>query len=46
MGRSAHEGLPVDLTMVHVLLFEEGKVRRIWQYLDPAEALEAAGLQE
>jgi ketosteroid isomerase-like protein len=43
-GHSALEGLPI--TVAHVLLFEDGKVRRIRQYQSRAEALEAAGLSE
>jgi ketosteroid isomerase-like protein len=47
LGRSVHGGgVPLDATMVHVLLFEDGKIRRIRQYLNRAEALEAAGLRE
>ena len=47
LGRSVHGGgVPLDVTMVHVLLFEDGKIRRIRQYLSRAEALEAAGLLE
>jgi hypothetical protein len=30
MGRSSHGGgVPVDLTIVHVVLFEDRKIRRI-----------------
>jgi ketosteroid isomerase-like protein len=39
-------GFPLEGTIVHVLLFEDGKVCRIRQYLSRAEALEAAGLRE
>jgi ketosteroid isomerase-like protein len=47
MGQSVHGGgVPLDMTLVHVLLFENGKIRRIRQYLSRAEALEAAGLSE
>jgi ketosteroid isomerase-like protein len=47
MGRSPHGGgLPVDLTIVHVVLFEDGKIRRIRSYLSREQALEAAGLSE
>jgi ketosteroid isomerase-like protein len=47
MGRSAHGGgAPIDMTLAHVLLFEEGKVRRIRQYLTRAEGVAAAGLSE
>jgi ketosteroid isomerase-like protein len=39
-------GLPLEGTIGHVLLFEDGKVRRIRQYLNKEAALEAAGLRE
>jgi len=46
-GQSAHGGgFPLEATMVHVCLFEDGKLRRIRQFLSRAEALEAAGLSE
>jgi ketosteroid isomerase-like protein len=47
VGRTPHGGgVPLDLTFVHVCLFEAGKLRRVRQYLTRAEALEAAGLSE
>jgi ketosteroid isomerase-like protein len=47
LGHSRHGGgVPLDVTMVQVLLFEGDKIRRIRQYLSRAEALEAAGLRE
>jgi ketosteroid isomerase-like protein len=46
-GRSAHGGgFPFELTVAHVCLFEDGKLRRIRAFLSRAEALEAAGLSE
>jgi ketosteroid isomerase-like protein len=39
-------GLPLEQTFAHTLRFEDRKVRRVKQYLDRAEALEAAGLRE
>lgn len=39
-------GFPLEAAQVHLLLFEEGKVRRIRIYLDKAQALEAAGLTD
>jgi ketosteroid isomerase-like protein len=39
-------GLPLDATVVHVVLFEDGKLRRVRQYLSREQALEAAGLRE
>ena len=35
-----------EMPFAHVLLFEDGKVSRIRQYLSRDEALEAAGLSE
>jgi ketosteroid isomerase-like protein len=46
IGSGSVSGVPLDLTLAHVLLFEGGKIRRIRQYLTRAEALEAAGLRE
>jgi ketosteroid isomerase-like protein len=39
-------GFPLEGTLVHVFLFEGGKIRRIRQYLSREAALEAAGLRE
>jgi ketosteroid isomerase-like protein len=39
-------GFPLEQTLAHVLLFKDGKVRRVRQYWTRAEALEAAGLSE
>jgi ketosteroid isomerase-like protein len=45
--RAAHGGgVPFEGTFAHVLLFEDGKVRCIRQYLSRGEALEAAGQRE
>ena len=45
--RTAHGGgLPLEVLFAPVLFFEDGKVRRIRQYLSRAEGLEAAGLRE
>ena len=44
-GQTAHGGgFPMDLSFAHLLLFEEGRVRRIRQYFSREEGLEAAGL--
>lgn len=46
-GQTAHGGgFPMDLTIAHLFLFEEGRVRQIRQYFSRAEGLEAAGLSE
>jgi ketosteroid isomerase-like protein len=39
-------GAPVGMDLAVVYDLEDGRVIRIRNYLDPAEALEAAGLQE
>jgi len=39
-------GLPLDMTIADVLLFEGGKLRRVRAYPSRAEALETAGLRE
>ena len=38
-------GVPVEMHLAAVYELENGRVTRIRNYLDPAEALEAAGLQ-
>ena len=45
-GHGGPQGLHMDVTVAQVFLFEEGKIRRIRQFLGRAEALEAAGLSE
>lgn len=43
-GRSTHGGgFPLEATLVHVLKFEQGKLRRIRQFLSREEGLAAAG---
>jgi uncharacterized protein len=39
-------GAPVESPAGYVLDFKHGKLIRVWEYLDPKEALEAAGLSE
>ena len=45
-GHSAHSGAPLDMEGAHVVTLENGKIRRLEEFLDRAEALEAAGLSE
>ena len=42
--RGGRGAVPIDATFAHVLLFEEGRVRRVRQFLSKERALEAAGL--
>jgi ketosteroid isomerase-like protein len=43
-GRGKGSGVTVDAPTAAILDFHEGKVSRIRLYLDPGEALRAAGL--
>ena len=45
-GQGGPRGVQIDLAVSQVFLFEDGKIRRIRQFLSRAEALEAAGLSE
>ena len=45
-GRGKESGAAVALQMAHVLTFKDGLAVRLRQYLDRAEALEAAGMSE
>jgi ketosteroid isomerase-like protein len=45
--RTSHGGgFPLNLTQVHLLLFEDGKIRRYRMFVGREEGLEAAGLRE
>jgi ketosteroid isomerase-like protein len=45
-GHGAESGAPLDMELAHLITFEEGKIRRLEEYVDRAEALEALGLRE
>jgi hypothetical protein len=45
-GLGAESGIPFEMQVGHVVTLDDGKIRRLEVYLDPAEALEAAGLSE
>ena len=46
-GTGGGSGVPLDVPALgHVYAFQDGKARRIRQYLTRSEALEAAGLSE
>jgi uncharacterized protein len=45
-GHGEESGVPVKMELAHVLTMRDGKASRIVEYLDRAEALEAAGLSE
>jgi ketosteroid isomerase-like protein len=43
-GHGAGSEIPIEMEMAQVCTIEDGKVRRIEEYMDRAEALAAAGL--
>jgi ketosteroid isomerase-like protein len=45
-GHEAGSGLPIDMELAHVLTLEDGRVRRLEEFTDRAEALKAVGLEE
>jgi uncharacterized protein len=45
-GHGEGSGAPVDMEIAHVITMRDGKVSRTVEYMDKAEALEAAGLSE
>ena len=45
-GHGAGSGLPIDMELAHVLTLEDGRVRRLEEFMDRAEALKAMGLAE
>jgi len=45
-GHGAGSGLPIDMELAHVLTLEDGRVRRLEEFTDRAEALKAVGLEE
>jgi ketosteroid isomerase-like protein len=46
VGHGAASELPIDMELAHVLTLEGGRVRRLEEFTDRAEALEAVGLAE
>src|SRR4029077_11564985 len=45
-GRAATSGLAFDMELANVLTLEDGRIRRLEEYMDRAEALEAFGRTE
>jgi ketosteroid isomerase-like protein len=45
-GHGATSGMPMDMELAHLLVLEDGLIRRLEEYTDRAEALAEAGLQE
>jgi ketosteroid isomerase-like protein len=44
VGQGAGSGLPVEMELAHVITLRDGKVARLDEYSNRAEALEAMGL--
>lgn len=45
-GHGAGSEVPMEMEMAHVVTLEEGRVRRVEEYMDRAEGLRAAGLRD
>jgi ketosteroid isomerase-like protein len=45
-GHGADSGAAMEMELAHVVTLEGGKTRRIEEFFDRAEALEAVGLRE
>lgn len=45
-GQGAASGIPLDMELAHVVTLEDGRIRRLVEYFDRREALEAAGLAD
>jgi 2-(1,2-epoxy-1,2-dihydrophenyl)acetyl-CoA isomerase len=45
-GHGAESGASVEMELANVVTYEDGRIRRLEEYSDRAEALEAIGLSE
>jgi ketosteroid isomerase-like protein len=45
-GHGAGSGMSIDMQLAHVVTIEDGKIRRLEEYMDRAEGLHVAGLAE
>jgi hypothetical protein len=45
-ARGRRSAVPMDVRMFHAFEMRDGKVQRMWGYLDEADAVEAVGLRE
>jgi ketosteroid isomerase-like protein len=45
-GHGAGSGVPIDMELAHIVTVKDGKIRRLEEYPDRADGLEAAGLRE
>jgi ketosteroid isomerase-like protein len=46
IGHGAASGLPIDMELGHVTTLRDGRIVRLVEHNDRAEALQAAGIQE
>jgi ketosteroid isomerase-like protein len=46
LGHGAGSGVPIDMERAQVWTMEDAKIRRVEEYFDRSEALEAVGLSE
>jgi ketosteroid isomerase-like protein len=45
-GHGAASGVPMEMELAHVITIRDGRVSKVVEYFDRAEALEAAGLED
>ena len=45
-GHGAESGVPIDMELAHIITVKGGKILRVEEYADRAEALEAVGLPD
>ena len=45
-GHGAASDVPIDMQLAHVITIRDGRVSKVVEYFDRAEALEAAGLDQ
>jgi hypothetical protein len=45
-GQRELASFPIDMELAHIVTVKDGKIRRLEEYQDRADALEAAGLRE
>ena len=43
VGHGAASGLPMDMELAHVVTLQDGRVRRVEEYMDRAQAVKAVG---
>ncbi len=46
VGHGAASGIPIDMRIAHVHTVEDGRITRLVEYVDRADALAASGIEE